>query len=66
MSRASTIILAAALAAGGAVFYLTRPAHAPAGQPPLVEISGQSLGALKTEFNRASSTLRIILLLSPT
>jgi hypothetical protein len=65
MRRAWTTVLAVALAIGG-IFYLTRPGHAPAGQPPLVEITGPSLAALQAEFNRTSSSLRIILLLSPT
>jgi hypothetical protein len=54
------------LAIGGGIFYLTRPGHPPAGQPPLVEITGPSLVALQAEFNRTSYSLRIILLLSPT
>jgi len=55
-----------ALAIVGAIFYLTRPGRPPAGQPPLVQITGPSLAALQAEFNRTSSSLRIILLLSPT
>lgn len=66
MKRTLTILLAVALAIGGGVFYLTRPGRPPAGQPPLVEITGSSLAALQAEFNRTSSSLRIILLLSPT
>jgi uncharacterized protein YxeA len=66
MKRTLTIVLAVALAIGGGVFYLTRPGRPPAGQPPLVEITGSSLAALQAEFNRTSSSLRIILLLSPT
>ena len=66
MRRTWTIVLAGALAIGGGTFYLTRPGRPPAGQPPLVEITGTSLTALQAEFNRTSSSLRIILLLSPT
>lgn len=66
MKRTLTIVLAVALAIGGGIFYLTRPGRPPAGQPPLVEITGPSLAALQAEFNRPSSSLRIILLLSPT
>jgi hypothetical protein len=58
--------LALALAVGSGVFYLTRPGRPPAGQPPLVEIAGPTLTALQGEFNRPSSGLRILLLLSPT
>ena len=66
MRRTWAIVLAVALAIGGGIFYLTRPGSPPAGQPPLVEITGPSLAALQAEFNRTSSSLRIILLLSPT
>ena len=66
MRRTWAIVLAVALAIGGGIFYLTRPGRPPAGQPPLVEITGPSLAALQAEFNRTSSSLRIILLLSPT
>jgi hypothetical protein len=65
MRRTWAIVLAAVLAIGGAVLYLTRPGRPPAGQPPLVEITSPALAALQAEFNRASSSLRIILLLSP-
>lgn len=65
MKRTLTMVLAVALAIGGGIFYL-RPGRPPAGQPPLVEITGPSLAALQAEFNRTSSSLRIILLLSPT
>ena len=65
MRRTWAIVLAVALGIGG-IFYLTRPGRPPAGQPPLVEITGPSLAALQAEFNRTSSSLRIILLLSPT
>ena len=66
MRRTWAVVLAVTLAIGGGIFYLTRPGHPPAGQPPLVEITGPSLVALQAEFNRTSSSLRIILLLSPT
>ena len=66
MTRTWAIVLAVALAIGGGIFYLTRPGRPPAGQPPLVEINGPALAALQAEFNRTSSSLRIVLLLSPT
>ena len=66
MRRTWAIVLAVALVIGGGVFYLTRPASPPPGQPPLVEITGLSLVALQAEFNRSASSLHIILLLSPT
>ncbi len=60
------MVLAAVLAIGGGIVYLTRSGSPPAGQSPLVEITGPALAALQAEFNRTSSSLRIILLLSPT
>jgi hypothetical protein len=59
------IVVAVALAMAGGIFYLTRPGRTPAGQPPLVEIIAPP-AALQAEFNRTSSAVRIILLLSPT
>lgn len=66
MRRTGVILLAVVLAIVGGIFYLTRPGRPPEGQPPLVEITGSSLASLQAEFNRTSSGLRIILLLSPT
>jgi hypothetical protein len=66
MRRNWLILLAAALLIGGSIFYLTMPGVPPAGQPPLVEITDSALTVLQAEFNRASSSVRIILLLSPT
>jgi hypothetical protein len=64
MKRTWVIIaLSLALLAGG---YLFRPGHVPDGQPALVELDPQALSALKAEFNRASNSLRLIVLLSPT
>jgi hypothetical protein len=38
----------------------------PAGQVPLAELTTESLGSLKAEFNRSADGIRIVLLLSPT
>jgi hypothetical protein len=38
----------------------------PAGQAPLAELTIESLGSLKADFNRSADGLRIVLLLSPT
>jgi hypothetical protein len=38
----------------------------PAGQGPLAELTSESLGSLKADFNRSADGLRIVLLLSPT
>lgn len=60
----ATILAATVVILGG--LYFTRTGHAPLGQPSLVEIDGASLSALRSEFNRTSDKLRVILLLSPT
>jgi hypothetical protein len=65
MKRTSAIVLAAAVVVLGGI-YFTRTSHAPAGQPPLVEMNSAMLSALQAEFNRTSAELRVILLLSPT
>ena len=66
MKRAWAIILAVVLVVVLGVIYFTRTGHAPAGQAALVEMNSSALAALQTEFNRASDSLRVILLLSPT
>ena len=38
----------------------------PAGQAPLAELTVNSLGSLKADFNRSADGVRIVLLLSPT
>ncbi len=38
----------------------------PAGQPPLDDLNIASLDSLKSDFNRYSDRIRVILLLSPT
>ncbi len=38
----------------------------PAGQPPLADLNTDSLDTLKSDFNRNSDRVRVILLLSPT
>ena len=66
MKRTWSIALAAASVVILGGIYFTRTGHAPAGQPPLVEMNGATLSALQAEFNRTSDKLRVILLLSPT
>jgi hypothetical protein len=46
-------------------FYLSGH-QVPAGQPPLGDLDSGSLDTLKSDFNRSSNRVRVILLLSPT
>jgi hypothetical protein len=66
MKRTWSIVLAAFVVVVLGGIYFTRTGHAPAAQPSLVEINSPALSALQAEFNRASTNLRVILLLSPT
>lgn len=66
MKRKWSIVLVAALVVILGGIYFTRTGHAPAGQPALVEMNGSMLTVLRSEFNRTSDKLRVILLLSPT
>jgi len=66
MKRAWLIALAAVVVVVLGGIYFGRTGHAPANQPPLVEMNGPTLSALQAEFNRTSNELRVILLLSPT
>ena len=47
-----------------AVLYLY--GQTPAGQPPLRNVTAQSVGEIKNEFNAAKDEPRVLLLLSPT
>jgi len=65
MRRAWLIFLVTAMLVLGGI-YVTRTGHAPASQPPLLEMNTAALSVLQSEFNRTSAELRVILLLSPT
>jgi hypothetical protein len=49
-----------------ASLYLYHGGQTPAGQPPLHNLSTQSVGEIKNEFNAAKDDVRVLLLLSPT
>lgn len=58
-------VVAAILLVVAARLYLSGH-QAPAGQPPLGNLNSGSLNTLKSDFNRSSDRVRVILLLSPT
>ena len=66
MKRAYMVgaILVALLAA--TVLYLYGGGQTPAGQSPLKNLSAQSVGEIKNEFNAAKDDVRVLLFLSPT
>jgi len=66
-TRNSLVVLLAILAVAlAAVIYISIPGHAPSGQPALVDLNPRLLAELQADFNRASSGLRVVLLISPT
>jgi hypothetical protein len=66
MKRVWTIGLAALLLLAGAAVYISIPGHTPSGQAALVDLTPRSLAGLQADFNRASSGVRVVLLISPT
>lgn len=58
------IALALILAALG--WYSWGPRHAPHGQPELVSLDAGNSGSVVEAFNRDASSVRILVLLSPT
>jgi len=68
MRRTMTIVFAVAVVVVLAVIarYHFAGHEVPAGQAPLAELTSESLGSLKADFNRSADGLRIVLLLSPT
>ena len=59
-------LLSGALVAGLLGVAACGPGTAPAGQPPMITISDQTLEAVRQEFNRTVGETRVVLLLSPT
>ena len=55
----ATFLLAAAL-------YFNRQGQAPAGQPPIQNLTAQNVADFKQAFNAGAADVRVLLLLSPT
>jgi hypothetical protein len=64
--KAALLVAVAAIVLALAVRYYFTGHQVPAGQPPLVNLTRDSLTALKGDFNSTPDYVRIILLLSPT
>jgi len=66
--RRTALILAlwAGAVAVGAGWYYWGPVATPAGQPPLAEITPQTLDEFRAAFNEAADKPRLVALLSPT
>ena len=66
MKRAYIVVGISVALLAAAVLYLYGGGQTPAGQPPLKNLSAQSVGEIKNEFNAAKDDVRVLLLLSPT
>jgi hypothetical protein len=66
MSRKRILLFAVLLVAFGVVYYLYGGHSTPQGQPPLVSFSSGDLAPLKTAFNDSASSIRVVVMLSPT
>jgi hypothetical protein len=66
LKRSSVIILIVIIAAAVLGQRQFGTHHAPAGQPPLVHLDAGAFDSLRTDFNAAQDSVRLIVLLSPT
>jgi hypothetical protein len=66
--KKALIILAAALAvvAGVAAWHARQPRRTPLGQPALESMNPENLSDFRKAFNNSPSSVRLVLLLSPT
>ena len=67
ISRRTWLIILAVVAIVGTLAWVQLGTHnVPAGQPSLATLTAGSVEDLRAEFNRRSSEIRLVLLLSPT
>jgi hypothetical protein len=59
-------VIVVVLAIGGYLLWTGVPGKTPPGQMAMVELNATALDAMKADFNRASGSVRVIALLSPT
>ena len=66
MTRKRITLVVVVLVAFGALYYFYGEHSTPKGQPPLVSFSSGDLVTLKTAFNDSVSSIRVVVMLSPT
>ena len=66
LKRSSVVVLIVVIAAAALGYRQFGTHHAPAGQPPLVHLNAGAFETLRTDFNGAQDSIRLIVLLSPT
>lgn len=60
------LVVIVVLAAGLAAWFVRSPRHTPPGQPSLESLNPATLSDFQKAFNRSPSSVRMVLLLSPT
>jgi hypothetical protein len=66
MTRKRIFLVLVLLVAFGAVYYFYGGHSTPKGQTPLVSFSSGDLAPLRTAFNASVSSIRVVVMLSPT
>jgi len=66
MSRKRILLVVVIVAVFGLAYYLYGGHTTPQGQPPLASFSSGDLTPLKTAFNNSASSVRVLVMLSPT
>ena len=66
MSQKRILLVVVLLLVFGAGYYFYGGHSTPKGQPPLVSFSSGDLTPLRTAFNASPSSIRVVLMLSPT
>ncbi len=66
MNRKRFLLAVVVVVLLGAAYYFYGGHSTPKGQPPLVSFSSGDLAPLKTAFNASASSIRIVVMLSPT
>jgi len=66
MNRKRIILVALVLIVFGFAYYFYGGSATPKGQPPLVRFSSDDLTPLKSAFNNSASSIRVVVMLSPT
>jgi len=66
MSRKRILLIVLVLAVFGLAYYFYGGHATPKGQPPLLSFSSGDLTPLKAAFNSSASSVRVLVMLSPT
>ena len=66
MNRKRILLVVVLLVAFGALYYFYGGHSVPTGQPPLASFPSGDLTPLKAAFNASASSIRVVVMLSPT